>query len=174
MQAENCHIRPVLSTDLGLMLAWRNHPQVRAYMLTQHEISIDEHRHWFERSNGDPSRRLMIVEQKGEPLGFVSFSGVAVGAIANWGFYASPETAKGAGTKLGLTALEFAFDELLLHKVCGQALAFNEASIRMHQKFGFRQEGILREQHKINVSYHDIICFGLLRNEWKIRSRHSE
>lgn len=173
MQTENCHIRSVSSADLERMLVWRNQPQVRAYMLTQHEISLDEHRQWFERCSKDPSRRLMIVEEGGDPLGFVGFSGVETGAVATWGFYAAPETVKGAGTKLGLTALEFAFGELLLHKVCGQALAFNEASIRMHQKFGFRQEGVLREQHKINENYHDIICFGLLREEWNMKSRHS-
>ncbi len=172
MEAENCHIRPASSADLEQMLAWRNQPKVRACMLTQHEISLDEHRQWFERCSKDSSRRLMIVEEGGDPLGFVGFSGVESGAIATWGFYAAPETAKGTGTKLGLTALEFAFGELLLHKVCGQALAFNEASIRMHQKFGFRQEGVLREQHKINESYHDIICFGLLRDEWNMRSRN--
>lgn len=173
MQTESCHIRPVLSADLEQMLVWRNQPQVRAYMLTQHEISLDEHRQWFERCSKDPSRRLMIVEESRTPLGFVGFSGVEIGAVANWGFYAVPEAVKGAGTKLGLTALEFAFDELLLHKVCGQALGFNEASIRMHQKFGFRQEGVLREQHKISGNYHDIICFGLLRKEWNMQSRDS-
>ncbi len=166
MQAESCHIRPVSSGDLEQMLMWRNQPHVRASMFTQHEISSDEHRQWFDRCSQDPSRCLMIVEQAGSPLGFVGFSGVGVGAIATWGFYAAPGAANGAGTKLGLTALDFAFYTLQLHKVCGQALAFNEASVRMHQKFGFRQEGVLRQQHRIHDSYHDIICFGLLGEEW--------
>ena len=162
----SCQIRRAEQADLEQILAWRNQPQVRAYMLTQHEISMDEHRQWFERCYQDPTRRLMIVEEAGAPLGFVNFTGVAGGAIATWGFYAAPDVAKGAGNKIGLTALKFAFDTLELHKVCGQALAFNEASIRMHQKLGFRQEGVLRQQYKIDGSYHDIICFGLLCDEW--------
>ena len=173
MRTENCHIRPVSSADLERMLVWRNQPQVRACMLNQHEISLDEHQQWFERCSKDPSRRLMIVEEGECPLGFVGFSGVEAGAVATWGFYAAPEAVKGAGTKLGLTALGFAFGELRLYKVCGHALAFNEASIRMHKKIGFRQEGLLRGQHKINENYHDIICFGLLREEWDMRWRHS-
>ena len=32
-----------------MVLAWRNHPAVRGFMLTQHEISLDEHRQWFAR-----------------------------------------------------------------------------------------------------------------------------
>ena len=142
-------------------------------MLTQHEISLNEHRQWFERCSKDPSQRLMIIEEERDPLGFVGFSGVGIGAVATWGFYAVPEAVNGTGTKIGLVALEFAFGELLLHKVCGQTLGSNEVSIRMHKKFGFLQEGVLREQHKIKGRYHDIICFGLLREEWNMRSRRS-
>jgi UDP-4-amino-4,6-dideoxy-N-acetyl-beta-L-altrosamine N-acetyltransferase len=160
----------VEAADLAQMLVWRNQPQVRACMLTQHEISLTEHQQWFERSSQDPMRRLLIVEEAGLPIGFVGFSGVDIGAVATWGFYAAPAGAKGAGTRIGSTALEFAFNTLALHKVCGQALAFNEASIRMHQKLGFRQEGVLRKHHKIGLGYHDIICFGLLRDEWTTES----
>lgn len=174
MQTNNCRVRPVDTTDLAQMLVWRNQPQIRACMLTQHEISFAEHQQWFERSSQDPMRRLLIVEEAGLPLGFVGFSGVETGAIATWGFYAAPDGAKGAGTRIGSTALDFAFNTLALHKVCGQALAFNEASIRMHQKLGFRQEGVLRQQHKMADGYHDIICFGLLKDEWNMESGHSK
>lgn len=174
MQTNNCRARPVEAADLERMLVWRNQPQVRAYMLTQHEISFSEHQQWFERNSQDPMRRLLIVEEAGFPLGFVGFSGVDIGAIATWGFYAAPDGAKSAGTKIGSTALEFAFNTLALHKVCGQALAFNEASIRMHRKFGFLQEGVLRQQHKMADGYQDIICFGLLKDEWNMESGHSK
>lgn len=175
METENsCRIRLAGDADLEQMLLWRNHPQVRAYMLKQHEIPLAEHKQWFERSSQDASRRLMIVEEAGAPLGFVSFADADAGGIATWGFYATPDAAKGAGTKIGSTALAFAFTTLALHKVCGQALAFNEASIRMHQKLGFRQEGVLRQQHKMADGYHDIICFGLLKDEWNMESGHSK
>jgi UDP-4-amino-4,6-dideoxy-N-acetyl-beta-L-altrosamine N-acetyltransferase len=53
-----------------------------------------------------------------------------------------------------------------LHKLCGQALAFNERSIRFHQNLGFRREGVLRQQHFDGEQYHDVVCFGLLASEW--------
>lgn len=174
MQTNKCIVRPVEAADLAQMLTWRNQPQIRACMLTQHEISHTEHQQWFERSSQDPMRLLLIVEEAGLPLGFVGFSGVEIGAIATWGFYAAPDGEKGAGTKIGSTALEFAFSTLALHKVCGQALAFNEASIHMHQKLGFRQEGVLKQQHKMAHGYHDIVCFGLLREEWNPESGNSK
>lgn len=157
-------------TDLENVLVWRNHPNIRQYMLTRHEISPDEHRAWFERASHDPTRRLLIVEEDGHPLGFVHFANVAPGGIADWGFYAVPEAPKGTGRKLGSHALDFAFRGLDLHKVCGQALAFNDASIGFHRALGFQQEGVLRDQVRIDGAYHDLIHFGLLVHEWPIDS----
>lgn len=168
---ENCRIRDMLAADLERVLAWRNHPEVRRYMLKQREIQMAEHCSWFERAMSDQSRRLLIVEEGETPLGFVQFSNVAPSAAADWGFYAAPEAPKGSGRKLGICALHFAFGTLQLHKVCGQTLSFNEASIRFHLGLGFQQEGVLREQHQINNIYHDLIRFGLLSNEWRKKKR---
>lgn len=165
-RTEMATIRNVHSEDLDLLLEWRNHPDVRRYMLSQHEISRQEHVSWFQRASSDASRRLLLVEEEDVPLGFVNFSGVAQGTAADWGFYAAPGAPKGAGAKIGTAALDLAFDALDLHKVCGQALAFNKASIRFHEKLGFTKEGLLREQHRIDGVYHDMICFGLIRSEW--------
>lgn len=159
-------VRLMREDDLEGVLAWRNHPEIRRYMLTRHEISLEEHRQWFARASVDPSRRLLIVEEAGCPLGYVHFTGVAAGSSADWGFYVAPGAARGSGSKVGRAALAYAFGEAGLHKVCGQALAFNEASIRFHLKLGFQREGVLREQQCLDGIYYDLICFGLLAREW--------
>jgi len=140
-------------------------------MLTQHVISLQEHRQWFERASQDSAKCLLIFEEAGRSAGFVHFSGVSPGGIAHWGFHAAPDAPKGTGTKLGRAALGHAFGPLALHKVCGEALAFNEASIHFHLKLGFRQEGVLRDQQRIGPVYHDLICFGLLDYEWSKADR---
>ena len=163
---DTCRVRPMVEDDIDRVLAWRNDEATRRNMLTQHIISRDEHLDWFARSSIDASRRLLIVEERDLALGFVQFADVADGGIANWGFYTAPGAAKGSGKKLGRTALEFGFTVLRLHKVCGQALQFNDASIGFHLHLGFRQEGVLREQYRIGHSYHNLLCFGLLQRDW--------
>lgn len=158
-------VRPMGSADVDQVLVWRNHPDIRRCMLTQHEISLDEHRHWFDRASQDSDRHLLIFEVAGLSLGFVHFRGSAI-AAADWGFYVSPDAPKGSGRKLGRAALEYAFGVVGFHKVCGQALDFNKASIRLHHALGFQREGLLRQQHYINGAYHDLVCFGLLQSEW--------
>ena len=150
-----------------MVLVWRNHPAVRSYMLTQHEISLQEHRNWFARVIDDKTRQQLIVLDGADPLGFVQFKPVCQGGVADWGFYARPDAPKGSGKKLGQTALKHAFNVLGLHKVCGQAIESNVASIAFHQKLGFREEGRLREQHHICNEYQTLFCFGLLARDWQ-------
>lgn len=164
-------VRAMQPADLPQVLAWRNDPGIRRHMLTQHEVTLEEHTRWFESASQDPTRRLLIVESQQRPIGFVQFTRVAPEAACDWGFYAAPGAPPGSGTKLGQAALAFAFSQLGVHKVCGQALAGNEGSMRLHRKLGFVQEGILREQERIGDAWHDLVCFGLLRQEWQAANR---
>lgn len=152
--------------DLERVLIWRNQPDVRRYMYTQHEITMLEHRQWFERVSQDDSRHLLIYQEAEIPLGFVQISEIHRGRVAEWGFYVAPDAQKGVGTRLGKAALHYAFSQLSLHKLCGEALAFNHRSIRFHQKLGFVHEGTLAEQFYDGHQYHDIWCFGYLASNW--------
>lgn len=161
-------LRRMSVADLEKVLVWRNHPEVRRYMFTQHEIGLDEHTRWFERASQDSSRHLLIFENQGIALGFINIHQIAPGGIADWGFYAAPDAPKGTGHQLGRAALPYAFATIGYTKLCAQALSYNERSIRFHQNLGFKQEGILRQQHFDGQYYHDVVCFGLLASEWHI------
>jgi UDP-4-amino-4,6-dideoxy-N-acetyl-beta-L-altrosamine N-acetyltransferase len=165
--SDACTVRSLSEDDLVMVLAWRNHRAVRSYMSTQHEISQEEHRNWFARVKEDKTRQQLIVLDGTDPLGFVQFSLVCQGGIADWGFYTRPDAPKGSGTKLGRAALSHAFKKLGLHKVCGQVIESNVASIRFHQKLGFAEEGRLKDQQCIANQYHTLFCFGLLAKDWK-------
>lgn len=160
-------LRPMNEGDLQRVLSWRNHPEVRRYMYTQHEIPLEEHARWFFQASQDPERHLLVFEIGTTPLGFINLHQIASGGIADWGFYAAPDAPKGTGQALGQAALRYAFEALGLHKLCGQALAFNKRSIRFHLTLGFQREGVLRHQYFDGSQYQDVICFGLLANEWQ-------
>jgi UDP-4-amino-4,6-dideoxy-N-acetyl-beta-L-altrosamine N-acetyltransferase len=159
-------LEPLTAADLPLVRAWRNHDDVRRHMFSTHAIAEDEHRQWFTRQQADPTRRLWLFRRDGVPMGFVHFSGVAPGGVAEWGFYAAPGAARGTGSALGRAALARAFGDERLHKVCGQVLAGNAASLAFHRRLGFADEGVLRQQHRTGDTYHDVHCFGLLRADW--------
>lgn len=164
--AERGLIRPMVHADLELVRAWRNHPRVREHLFTRNEIGPDEHRAWFARKQVDPASWLFVVEAE-RPIGFVQFSAVAgASRVLEWGFYARPDRQGGEGRALGRLALAHAFGPLGAHKVCGQVLAANAASLRFHERLGFAREGVLRDQHPMGPSFCDVVCFGLLADEW--------
>ncbi|HAV76121.1 MAG TPA: N-acetyltransferase, partial [Anaerolineae bacterium] len=62
--------------------------------------------------------------------------------------------------------LTFGFTTLGLHRIEANPSAENMASINLLRKFGFKQEGILRERIYFRGRLDDQMYFGLLRDEW--------
>jgi UDP-4-amino-4,6-dideoxy-N-acetyl-beta-L-altrosamine N-acetyltransferase len=160
-------VRPLEEADLELVLQWRNHPDVRAWMYTTHEISWDEHCKWYAACNEDPGRHLLVVELDGRPTGFANLIQLRGSDVAEWGFYLAPDAPRGSGLPFGVAVLDHCFGALDLHKVSGHALAGNERSVRFHARLGFQDEGVRREQHLASDgTRHSVACFGLLADEW--------
>ena len=160
------NLRAMTCDDLEQVFSWRNHPQIRQAMCNRSEISWDDHCKWFNKISSNPSHQALIYEENGVALGFVQFTGVMPGATVDWGFYASPMAPKGVGLRLGRLAIDFAFGDLMIHKVCGEVFVENQASINLHRNLGFSEEGVLREQKRIGLRYKNQILFGLLKREW--------
>ncbi|WP_288365283.1 UDP-4-amino-4,6-dideoxy-N-acetyl-beta-L-altrosamine N-acetyltransferase [uncultured Marinobacter sp.] len=160
-------LRPIHEAELELMLSWRNEPTVRENMYTTHEITLEEHRAWWAKVQASDTQRYFMYEQNGQPLGVVGFTGIDQSNVNSfWAFYASPSAPRGTGSRMELLALNHAFDELKLHKLCCEVLAFNTPVIKLHEKFGFKVEGILRDQYKRGDQYVDIYRLGMMAEEW--------
>jgi UDP-4-amino-4,6-dideoxy-N-acetyl-beta-L-altrosamine N-acetyltransferase len=161
-------LRKLIENDLPLILTWRNNPDVRRFMYNNHAITKDEHQEWFARMEQNPQSLWYIHEdQKGNPDGVVYFTQYQIEKKnAFWGFYAAPSASAGTGIRLGLDALNEAFDVLRLHKLNTEVLSTNERSLHFHNKLGFRSEGIFRDSHFDGENYINIIRYGILQSEW--------
>ena len=172
-------LRPMEEADLERVLAWRNHPDVRRWMYTTHEIGMEEHRSWFAASAEVPGRHLLVYELDGEPCGFVNVSvdgtAGAAGASATWGFYLAPDAPRGSGRGLGQAAIDHAFGTMALEELRGEALASNANSIAFHRRLGFEAAGAAggerREQDGEPV---EVACFRLGREAWMARRTEDE
>lgn len=163
-------LRAIKSEDLELMLSWRNAPTVRANMYTRHEIGLTEHLAWWAKIQGRSDQQYFMYELDTLPLGIVAFNGIdELNKNSSWAFYASTNAPRGTGIKMEYLALEYAFNRLCLHKLCCEVLAFNSAVIKLHEKFGFKVEGILREQHKLEDAFVDVFHLGMLASEWSVK-----
>jgi RimJ/RimL family protein N-acetyltransferase len=62
--------------------------------------------------------------------------------------------------------LKYGFWEQRYQKCNSACLHTNEASIRMHQKLGFVEEGRIRRNCFYDAQYHDEVLFGMTREEF--------
>lgn len=163
-------LRGIDSSELEMMLAWRNSPAVRLNMYTRQVITLEEHLSWWDRIKSSDKNKYFMYVDAGHPQGIVAFTGIdKESKNSSWAFYANPEAPKGTGSRMEFLALNYAFYEMGLHKLCCEVLAFNAAVVKLHQKFGFNIEGVLREQHLVDEKYVDVVRLGLLATEWSAR-----
>ncbi|MEA3341043.1 MAG: GNAT family protein [Chloroflexota bacterium] len=92
------------------------------------------------------------------PHGVCGFS-IGIGNRANWG--------QGYGYEAARLALAFAFDEINLHRVTATVFSYNERSIAIFEKLGFRREGAYREFLQRDGRRYDMLLYGLLSREWE-------
>ena len=74
---------------------------------------------------------------------------------------------KGYGTDTLHVLLRYAFAELNLYRVSLEVFADNVRAIRSYEKAGFVVEGRLRQAVHRDGRRGDVICMGVLREEWE-------
>ena len=176
--AASVELRPLRPDDKGRLLAWRNSPEVAAYMYTDHQISAAEHDRWFAGIEGDQRRAYWVIEMDGAPVGLANFYDIDPrhrrGA---WAYYLAEPSVRGRGIGgyVEYLMIEKAFGELGLQKLWCEVLESNRGVWRMHQRFGFQQEARFRRHVLKNGEFVDVLGLGLLAEEWpEARTRMAE
>ncbi|KAE9648856.1 UDP-4-amino-4,6-dideoxy-N-acetyl-beta-L-altrosamine N-acetyltransferase [Pseudomonas sp. PB103] len=147
----------------------RNQPDVRKYMYTSHEISEQEHAHWLTSLQGNPRQQVFVVIKDEQALGVVSLNAInALQKTADWAFYLDVALqGKGLGSLVEFWMLDYAFDIAGLEKLNCEVLAMNAAVVKMHQKFGFKIEGIRRQNVVKDGVRVDVVLLGITKEEWQ-------
>lgn len=177
LKGEKVVLRPVKRSDINDFLRWFNDPEVIQYLSMYLPMTEMAEEKWIEdlatrgtagtdvhfvveTINGDGSKAIGTIG-----LNRISIKdhnalfGIAIGEKDYW--------SKGYGTEATQLILDYGFRQLNLHRIWSGALSFNERSIRLHNTVGFQEEGRLREAMFQNGEFHDMVMFGLLREEWK-------
>jgi UDP-4-amino-4,6-dideoxy-N-acetyl-beta-L-altrosamine N-acetyltransferase len=163
-------LRPLAHSDLLRVREWRNRPEIAAHMATDHEIGGAEHARWFAATLDAADRRYWIINLEGMPVGLVGLYDILPEhGRASWGFYVAEEAARGRGvwSAASREVLGIAFGAMALRKVCAEVLATNEASLRVHERLGFKVDGVLRAHVVRAGAPVDVITMSLLADEWE-------
>lgn len=168
MLQADCNLRPMAEQDRARVLAWRNQDRIRANMYSDHVISADEHDRWFDRALSDASAAYRIFEHQGRALGFVSFTGIdRANDRCRWAFYLGEADApRGSGAAMEFLALDEVFGVIGIQKLCCEVFTFNAGVVRLHQRFGFVQEGLFVRHYRKAGEMQDIVCLARFADAW--------
>jgi RimJ/RimL family protein N-acetyltransferase len=116
--------------------------------------------------NADDAVQFLPCDD-GSPVGYVMLFDIEKEAgHGELGYWIVPdERGNGYATEAADLCLKHAFDDRGLHKVLARVFEGNDGSIRVLEKLGFEQEGLLREQHYVDGKYADMRLYGLLASE---------
>jgi RimJ/RimL family protein N-acetyltransferase len=175
LKGKSVLLRPAKKSDIPYFLKWCNDPEVIQYLslyMPMIETSLEKFMEELATTRAKSEVLLVIEAIEGDstrPIGNCGLHGIdskdgggAFGIVIGEKDYWS----KGYGTEAAQLLIGYGFQQLNLHRISSYAFAFNERSIKLHKKLGFREEGRLRQATFKNGQYHDHVQFGLLREEW--------
>jgi ribosomal-protein-serine acetyltransferase len=76
---------------------------------------------------------------------------------------------KGIMTRCCENLLDYVFDDLGLHRATIQCGVANTRSCAIPQRLGFTREGVTRDGEWVNDRFLDLVCWGMLDQEWRAR-----
>ena len=110
------------------------------------------------------------IARRSEPdelLGSVSLRRFARDRRAELGYWLGTDAwGRGYATEAAGALVEFGFREMNLQRIYAQVLAGNAASCRVLEKLGMQNEGIRRRHIRKGKQLHDVVLYGILRDEW--------
>ena len=120
MAAPRVELRPLRADDSDRLFAWRNTPEVAAWMFTDHRITPEEHARWFAGVGGDARRAYWIIEVDGASAGLANLYDIdaAGGSCATASYLADPALrGRGVGGEVERRLIEHAFGQLGLTRI---------------------------------------------------------
>ncbi len=163
-------LRLINKQDLDKIRNWRNAPNVRENMFTDHLISPEEHLAWWQNIRDNASRKVLMFVRNGIDEGVVLFFDIDRGKQScHWGFYISNDlnemkTRINTWQSLEKEAIDYAFSELLCKQIFCETFSFNKPVLEMHKRFGFVESAI--KSRKKGNSNEDVVLSTLTAEKY--------
>jgi RimJ/RimL family protein N-acetyltransferase len=172
LEGARIRLEPPRADHLPAFVRWFADPEVTRYLQRRHPPSPRQEGAWLE-SMADSEQDIVwavVLRDGGDLIGVLGLHRIdwqqrhlwieiSLGEPATWG--------KGYGTEAVRIATAYAFRELGCEKVLASVYSGNDASLRMLDRLGYRQSGLLRRQTFFGGEWHDEWLGEILREDWK-------
>ena len=168
---EQIRLRDVRTEDSGgAYVRWMNDPETIRYTESRFaSFSVSDIRSYIESTRKDNRSIFLAITTRpsGRHIGNIKLGsvdwhhlpadiGLIIGEKDCWG--------KGFGTEAIALLSAYAFATIGLHKLSAGVYAPNTGCIKAFQRAGFTQEGLLRNQCRLEDAYVDVVVLGRVNN----------
>lgn len=161
-------IRLLEEKDAPFMLEWMHDEAVNCYFQYPFkEMTIEKVKDFINNSFGEENRHFAIVDVNDEYLGTISLKNISYkNRNAEYAIVTRRKAqGTGAARKATQELLEYALEELHLHKIYLNVLEKNIRARKFYEKCGFVQEGIARDAVMIKDKYESLVWYGIVNGK---------
>lgn len=171
---DKIHLRAVSPEDAHTSWRWRNQEEVRnGFSGHPFPVNYEQEREWIDKllSPGSGTTAFGIVENSsGQLVGMTFLKNINhLHRQAEFAILIDKEyTGKGYGKEACAKTLDFAFQDLGLHRVFLKVRKDNAAAIAIYNACGFKTEGTLRDDVFKQGQFRDVLLMAVLSTEINI------
>ncbi len=161
------YLRPMTEEDTDLIVAWRNSDGVRKHFIYQKLFTKEGHLAWLHNvvETGKAVQMIICEAETDRLLGSVYIRDIDMDhRKGEYGIFIgeADSRGKGVGTKAAKLMIEYAFNELKLHKIFLRVYADNLRAIGSYEKAGFVREAYLRDDVCVNGVFRDMVLMAVI------------
>lgn len=169
-------LRAVEKEDLILLRDWRNNPDFRKNFREVRELNLTNQENWFNKCCvSNPNDFMFIIQrlEDNKPIGTAGLLYINwIIRSADFSFYIGEDEAyiddKGYAKDAARLLINYGFNNLNLHKIWMELYEFDKMKLDFFISiFGFKQDGVLRENCFEGGKYWDSIIISLLIHKYR-------
>lgn len=160
--------RLVVYEDRDMIYSWRNHPDIRKYMVNSKPIREFEHNKWIRRIVSEDHNVYFVFTFNNKPCGFGTACESDEPSTGEWGVYlGNPGIHPFAGGILSVFCISMAFRKLNITKLRAEVSETNQHVYSFLARLGFQQrESVTRSSIKIEDGHHVLRQLELSDKTW--------
>lgn len=174
IETQRLVLRELLPADAPALLAIYQQKEAMRWRGADCPTSQEQVEHmlaWFSNARAASGETQWGIEKKSTP-GIIGITGLRA-----WDFHAHQcllgyelcpsQRGNGYVAETLFAVLEWAFDTIGFNRIAAWVHPENESSLRVLRRSAFRFEGLMRQAGRWNDTYHDLMAFSLLRQDFQ-------
>lgn len=178
-EGKKIRLRPITKFDLEKSIVWRNDPYTRENSLGyRFPVTEQMESTWYDSALKDQNGKRVIYAiesiNDGIFIGIIQINRINwVNRVAYFGITIGDEDFR--GKKIAEDSMNvffnYVFNLLNIRKICLEVPSYNENAIKLYQRFGFIEEGLLKEHIYLAGNYFDIVLMRIFNSEFFEKSK---